>query len=168
VDGLQIELVHRLQRGELHGRSLNGFGVQQIILVQFDERPDVLGWGSTARRVPACPGCAPGDGRHSMLWPASAPRAVAIRLIALSGTFDEFFQRPLIGVRERTNEAFERLEHDPPLRFGLQGAERAELQFHVWRNSNTELWIVPHPFTRTEAGRRSSAAGAPPPTARPA
>jgi hypothetical protein len=45
-----------------------------------------------------------------------------------------FRQHPSIGLRERPYEAFDRLDHDSPLRFGLQDAERAELQLRLRRN----------------------------------
>jgi hypothetical protein len=46
MDRLQIELLHRLERHEPHGRPLDGFanrfGIQQIILLRLDERLHVL------------------------------------------------------------------------------------------------------------------------------
>jgi hypothetical protein len=89
---------------------------------------------------------------------ASASHVTHIAM--LPGSFEEVLQHPLIGLRERTYEALDRLEHDSPLRFGLKDAERAESQLRPWRNPHAELWVVPHPLTRTEAGGRSSAAGA--------
>jgi hypothetical protein len=79
-----------------------------------------------------------------------------------AGTVDQLFQPPSIGLRERTDEALDRLEHDSPLRLGLDETERAERQLRPWRNPNTELWVIPHPLARMEAGGRSSAAGTSP------
>src|SRR5580704_18341298 len=80
-------------------------------------------------------------------------------MAALSATFDEFHQHPLISLRQRPDETLAPLDHDPPLRLGLLDAERAEHRLRLRRNPNTELWVLPHLLTRAQAGRRSSASG---------
>jgi hypothetical protein len=89
----------------------------------------------------------------------SRPNGDVTRIAALPATLDEFHQHPLIGRRERLYEVFERLDHDPPLWFGLLDAECAELDLRLWRNPNAELWVLPDPIARAQAGGRSSAPG---------
>ena len=71
---------------------------------------------------------------------------------------DEFLYHSLFGFRERAYEVLDRLEYYSPLRFGPQPAERVELQLHIRRNPNTDLWVIDYLLTRTSAGRRPSAA----------
>ena len=68
-------------------------------------------------------------------------------------TFDEVLYYLLFGFREGTYEALNRFEHDAPLRFGLQRAERIKFQLQIRWNSNTELWVIRHLFTRASPRR---------------
>ena len=64
----------------------------------------------------------------------------------------------LFRFREGSYEALNRLEHDSPLRFGLQHAEDFEFTFHLRRNPKTKLRVIRHLLAGTSAGRRPSAA----------
>jgi len=66
----------------------------------------------------------------------------------------------LFRFREGSYEVLNRLEHDSPLRFGLQHAEHFEFTFHLRRNPNTQLRVIRHLLAGTSAGRRPSAAAA--------
>jgi hypothetical protein len=75
-------------------------------------------------------------------------------------TFHQFPHHPLIGLRQRTSEAFERLQQDSPLRFGLDDAQRAEDQLRLRRNPNTELRIILDLLTTSAGWRPSRSASA--------